>query len=52
MEKYGTASIDHKTNTNREKRLQKTYYRDLNQKRLRITVLHDVKDKSMRIEEV
>ena len=35
-----TGTIDHKTNIYRDKRLQKTFYRDLNQKSLRSTALY------------
>ena len=39
MKKNVTGTMDHKTNIYQDKRLQKTFYRDLNQKRLRTTGL-------------
>ena len=42
MNKFVTGTFDHKTNIHRDKRLQKTFYRDLNQIRLRTTDLEGV----------
>ena len=41
MKFFFTGTIEHKTEKYRDKRLQKTFNRDLNLKRLRTTVVND-----------